>query len=496
MNHSRSTPRFGTTAVATLLCGFGILASAFPPSNPPQTPTLSPLVVYFDDGPFLSEHFEAEGTTYIPLTELVRRMALPYTDATALGTFTVRGPNGTLVARNDSNTIAIDGSNTQLQHPVLREDGRWFVPVEFLTKGLGAITGARFRHTTGAPRILVGDVTATELDLNAVQTANATRLTIRSGVGVNLRVQQIREENKVILAFNLAPMNPAEEALDYRDALIRSIRFDDTDGRSKVVIETTPQVVNVRLVPTDENRTFFVEFIPESAPAETVAAVSASLEEDSRTSGGNIRVIVIDPGHGGLDSGTDAHGTLEKDVSLTLARLLRRRLQTQLDTTVILTRDADRELGGETRSAIANNSKADLLISLHVGFSSDPTESGASLFVVKQQPGDALTDRTDGNLFKSWYGTYRVHLESSREFGTILQQRLMEAIPGWQFPIREAPISVLTSADMPAILIELGNANNAANLLALRDEGFQGRFTQAVVEAIARFGNPGPDGFF
>ena len=168
------------------------------------------------------------------------------------------------------------------------------MPVEFLTKGLGAITGARFRHTTGAPRILVGDVTATELDLNAVQTANATRLTIRSGVGVNLRVQQIREENKVILAFNLAPMNPAEEALDYRDALIRSIRFDDTDGRSKVVIETTPQVVNVRLVPTDENRTFFVEFIPESAPAETVAAVSASLEEDSRPSGGNIRVIVID----------------------------------------------------------------------------------------------------------------------------------------------------------------------------------------------------------
>ena len=496
MNHSRSTPRFGTTAVATLVCGFGILAFALPSSSPRQTPALSPFVVYFDDGPFLSEHFEAGGTAYIPLTELVRRMALPYTDATALETFTVRGPNGALLARSDSNTIAIDGSDTQLEHPVLREDGRWFVPVEFLTNGLGAITGMQFRHTTGAPRILVGDVTATELDLNAVQTANATRLTIRSGVGVNLRVQQIREENRVILAFNRAPMNPAEESLDYRDALIRSIKFDDTDGRSKIVIETTPQVVNVRLVPTDENRTFFVEFIPESAPAETVRAVSPPPEEDSRTSGGNIRVIVIDPGHGGLDSGTDAHGTLEKDLTLTLARLLRQRLQTQLLTTVVLTRDADRELGGETRSAIANNNKADLLISLHVGFSSDPTESGASLFLVKEQPGDALRDGTDRNLFKPWYGTYRGHLDGSREFGTILQQRLLDAIPGWQFPIREAPINVLTSADMPAILIELGNANNAANLLVLKDERFQSRFTQAVVEAIARFGNPGTDGFF
>ena len=73
---------------------------------------------------------------------------------------------------------------------------------------------------------------------------------------------------------------------------------------------------------------------------------------------------MIDPGHGGLDSGTRAHGTLEKDITLELARRLRRALQLRLDTTVILTRDGDVEMAGETRSAIANNNRADLFISL------------------------------------------------------------------------------------------------------------------------------------
>ena len=57
------------------------------------------------------------------------------------------------------------------------------------------------------------------------------------------------------------------------------------------------------------------------------------------------------------------------------------------------------------------------------------------------------------------------------------------------FNLRKAPISTLTSATMPALLLELGNANNEANLRALGDAGFQGRLIDALVDAAAEFGS-------
>ena len=291
-------------------------------------------------------------------------MALPYTDATGVGSFTVRGPRGTLIAVDGEDTLTVDGRTLKLEDAPFRNGMEWFVPIKFLTTGLEQITGVDFQYEPGAPRVLAGTLRATDLAITAVGNEGETRLTIRSALGVNLRVQQLREENRVILSIDRAPMSPAEEVLDYRDASVRSVRFDDADGRSKIVVETTSQVASVRLTPTDANRTFFVDFVPESVPARPIASPP---DREGLVSSDEVRVIVIDPGHGGLDGGAQASGTLEKDLTLTLARGIRRRLQREIDTTVILTRDADLELSGETRSAIANNNEADLLISLHVG---------------------------------------------------------------------------------------------------------------------------------
>ena len=482
MKHGRSHRRFVIATALTSMLGVGAVASEFP--LPQETEQRSPFVVYFDDGPFPTSGLIRDEATYVPLTGLVRRMALPYTDATGVGSFTVRGPRGTLIAVDGEDTLTVDGQTLELEDAPFRNDTEWFVPIEFLTTALEQITGVDFQYEPGAPRVLAGTLRATDLAITAVGNEGETRLTIRSALAVNVRVQQLREENRVILSIDRAPMRPAEEVLDYRDASVRSVRFDDADGRSKIVVETTSQVASVRLTPTDANRTFFVDFVPESAPARPIASPT---DREGLVSSDEVRVIVIDPGHGGLDGGAQASGTQEKDLTLTLARGIRTRLQREIDTTVILTRDPDLELSGETRSAIANNSEADLMISLHVGFSSDPTESGASLFVMKDMPGE---ERVEAALFRPWYGTHQNHLGQSRRLGEILQRKLTTAIPGWEFPLREAPISVLTSADMPAILLEVGNVNNPSNLVTLVDQGFQRRLIEAIVESVSEFGAP------
>ena len=484
MKHDRVRRRLVSSAALTSLLVLGFLASEA--QAPLETNGETPFVVYFDDGPFPTTRSIRDDTTFVALTGLVRRMELPYTDATGAETFTIRGPLGTLIAAEEQDTLTVNGRNLRLDSAPFRENGEWFVPVDFLTTALEQITGVDFRHDSGAPRMLAGSVNATALTIAAIGNEGETRLTIRSEVSVNVRVQQIPEEGRVVLAIDRIPMDPAEETLDYRDASIQSIRFDDADGRSKIIVETTPQVASVRLTPTDENRTFFVDFVPESAPAETVAAMPAP-DREGLASSADVRVIVIDPGHGGLDSGTEVSGTLEKDLTLTLSRQIRALLQREFDATVILTRDSDLELSGETRSAIANNNQADLLISIHIGFSSDPTESGTSLFSMKEMTGD--DNVPEGTLFKPWYRTHQGYLSGSRELAAILQQSLSRAIPGWEFQAREAPLSVLSSAGMPALLIEVGNLNNPSNLLTLTDAGFQARLVEAIVQSVAEFGD-------
>ena len=79
-----------------------------------------------------------------------------------------------------------------------------------------------------------------------------------------------------------------------------------------------------------------------------------------------LRIVAIDPGHGGAEVGAEGKtGLVEKDLVLSIARRLRELLQDRLGLRVILTRDGDRELALDERTALANNNKADLFISIH-----------------------------------------------------------------------------------------------------------------------------------
>jgi N-acetylmuramoyl-L-alanine amidase len=106
---------------------------------------------------------------------------------------------------------------------------------------------------------------------------------------------------------------------------------------------------------------------------------SAGLEEfalEARPS--RVRVIVLDPGHGGPDAGVAAGTGVEKDLALALARLVRTELGRRLGVQVVLTRDDDRPLTPEQRAEIANRARADLVVSLHFDAVPGTPRSGAT----------------------------------------------------------------------------------------------------------------------
>jgi N-acetylmuramoyl-L-alanine amidase len=452
--------------------------------------------IYFRNSKLIVKAQMLNRATYLPVRQITEFLNLPYTDAMVLETLTIRSGNSRLVATKNSGLISFNDQIVLLPSPVLREDNQWLAPIEFLTQGLSRLSGTNFRYRPGASRLFAGDVEAPELVMNAQTLGPITRLTIRCAVPINLNLRRDEQANRATLTIDRGPIDPLRERLDHKDRLVRSIAFDDSDGTATIVLDLTPDAAEIKLASADDNRVVFVDIERKGQP--TTAApppveTPGPAKPDAVPAERRVRVIVIDPGHGGMDGGTKTPATAEKDLTLLLARRLKTALQSRLGSTVLLTRDADIAMDSEARSAVANNNQANLFISLHVGFSPNKNEAGSSVFVMKENLDTfGPTATTRDRLFLPWYLGYKPSRELSVQAANILHEELSKAIPGWQFPVRTAPLAVLSSATMPSLLLEIGNLNNPVNAQTLIDPAFQNRLIASIVDAVQRFSESQP----
>jgi N-acetylmuramoyl-L-alanine amidase len=213
-----------------------------------------------------------------------------------------------------------------------------------------------------------------------------------------------------------------------------------------------------------------------------------------------IRTIALDPGHGGADAGVGgAAGTQEKNLTLAVARRIKAAIEARLGIRVLLTRDDDRDVALEDRASVANNNKADLFISLHANASLRPEATGASIYYAAFE-GTALAGAFAGvERVPTFSGALRDielvawdlaqthHLDRSMAFAAILEERLRERVVMAARPIDRAPLAVLESANMPAVLLEMGFLTNADQEKQLAGGEWQNALVQAVTEAIIRF---------
>ena len=223
------------------------------------------LPIYFPDSKLLLKADVMNRTVYVPIRDIISHMGLPYTDSLSLETLTIRSGNNQLVVTKNSALISYNGQIILLPSPILREDNRWLAPVEFLSMGLTRMTGVEFRYRPGASRIFAGNVEAPELEMNAQTLGPITRLTLRCSTPIKLDVKR-EDPTKVILTINRTPLDPARERLDHRDRLLRSVAFDDSDGDSKIALDITRDVSDVRVTSTDNNRIFFVDLLRRGEP--------------------------------------------------------------------------------------------------------------------------------------------------------------------------------------------------------------------------------------
>jgi N-acetylmuramoyl-L-alanine amidase len=204
-------------------------------------------------------------------------------------------------------------------------------------------------------------------------------------------------------------------------------------------------------------------------------------------------VVVIDPGHGGNDTGAKGPaGTQEKMVTLNLARSIAEQLKDSCR--VLLTRSDDYRLELSERTAMANQSKADIFISLHTGSSFVSTTGGETVYFYQQFLESALAAKsaapqslTDSNLPVNWDQIQTKYRLTSQKLAKLIQHQLNRVRQPLDTKLQGAPLLVLEGADMPAVAIEIGNLSNPTEEKGLRDTEFLRDMARAIAIGIEAF---------
>ena len=214
-------------------------------------------------------------------------------------------------------------------------------------------------------------------------------------------------------------------------------------------------------------------------------------------------VVALDPGHGGIDRGAERDGVAEKDLMLSFARSLREALVRE-GVDVILTREDDSFVALETRVAIAHQARADLFMSLHADSLSQGGAQGATVYTLSEEASDAATEhlaarhnRSDiiagADLTGSDDQIAGILLDLARReteprsaaLADVLIAGMTEAGgPMNRRPRREAGFSVLKSADIPSVLVEVGFLSSDRDFKNLRDPIWRSVMVNAIVDAI------------
>jgi N-acetylmuramoyl-L-alanine amidase len=225
----------------------------------------------------------------------------------------------------------------------------------------------------------------------------------------------------------------------------------------------------------------------------------------TRALGLKIGRIVIDPGHGGHDTGTiGPTGLMEKDLCLDVALRLGKLIEKNLPSAeIVYTRQDDRYVGLERRTAIANEAKADLFISVHGNSSDDTKVSGIETYYLNfnaSAPAMEVAARENATAQSSVHDLQDLvtkiarneKIEESRDLAADIQESLAASMQIGNRPernrgVRKAPFVVLVGADMPSVLAEISFISNPADEQWLKKPENRQRSADGLYRGIEKY---------
>ncbi|MGH7835073.1 MAG: N-acetylmuramoyl-L-alanine amidase [Candidatus Binatia bacterium] len=309
-----------------------------------------------------------------------------------------------------------------------------------------------------------------------------------------------------LIGARLAP--GTKEPRIVEDRLIRQIRVGQFDAETVRVVLDMKSLAghNAFMMPDPYRLVIDIDGGKgeDAPPAATSARVAPRPEPEKKISVPGIKKIVLDPGHGGKDTGAiGAGGLMEKDVVLIVAKKLAKKLAKEMGVEVVLTRDKDVFIPLEDRTGIANAENADLFISLHVNASPSPQAKGIETYYLDNTDDEAairLAARENGTSRRNISDIQFIlsdliqnsKLEDSIALAHHLQSSLVSHLGQTagavkDLGVKKAPFYVLVQAKMPSVLAEIFFITNKKEGQLLSQDSYQNAIVEALYKGIKKY---------
>ncbi len=345
-----------------------------------------------------------------------------------------------------------------------------------------------------------------------------TRLTFESKEEIQYTIFSVKDPARLVLDLETNDITAALAQLNGKvtaeDPYIQGLRVGrNRPGVVRVVLdlksEVRPQVFTLRPI-ADYGHRLVLDIHP-VVPVDVLAQLlqeTEKLRPRMKPGAPPLATIVIDPGHGGEDPGAiGRRGSREKDITLSIARRLKKLIDTEPNMRALLTRDGDYFLALGARVDKARAVKADLLVSIHADAFKRPNVRGSSVFALsdkratselaralakKENESDLIggvgllnkddhVRRTILDLSQSATIDYSLRLGSS-----VLQQ--LGGVNELHKPrVEQASFAVLTAPDVPSILVETAFISNPEEERRLNDDSYQDKLAKALLEGIRAY---------
>jgi N-acetylmuramoyl-L-alanine amidase/putative methionine-R-sulfoxide reductase with GAF domain len=383
---------------------------------------------------------------------------------------------------------------------------------------------AKFPRVTGIRHWSSADSSTVVLDLEDQVQYEAHRLAGPDRIYFDLRDTQLSPEL-------------IGKSIDVGDTFVSRIRVaQPVAGMTRIVLQTKADstfsvslepnpyrlVVEVRKIgATPKAAVNLFPNAPEAEKSKVAFVIPPPTKEDLQLRARVPKLrIVVDAGHGGWDLGTvGRRGLLEKDLVLEIAQRLGKLLESRLGMEVIYTRQDDNYIPLDERASIANQSQADLFVSVHANYSDLPSARGVETYYAnffsapgskEAGPKEAGSKEAGSKEISSKDSDPRLsglkpavtpvlspadlheRIEQSRRLATSVQHSLYGTLsvqnPGLRDRgVKEAGFVVLTESAMPGILAEVSFVSSPTDEQKLRSDGYREEIAEALYKGIARY---------
>lgn len=490
------------------------------------SPTPAGLVVLTQDGRRPLPSTTVGARQMVSLADLQSIVPFTVRDDVAAGGVSLTLDGGTVVLSLSQGLASVGNRVVSISAAPVRSGASWLVPTDFINRVLAVASKTPIDFHQNSGLIVVGAISAPRVVVRYDGTRSVPTLTF----GITPRAPHtiVQEPNRLVVQFDVTALD-ADIVVPPGSDVFRGASV--AEGGKAILVDLGPRFGSYRAqdAPVGETSVrLTLELVPATDPLTTGAAAPGPTPPGGGTpgsppsgvapppsaetpidlsaltaSGPALRTIVVDPGHGGDEQGAKGPGgTLEKDVTLAVARRLKAMIESRLGLRVLMTRDADITVPLEQRASMANNNKSDLFVSIHANASVRGSASGAEVFFLslgdygQQAQRAADTEQHMLPLFGGgardvelilWEMAQARHITESSYLAQMLEEELRKHVAMSGRAIQQAPFRVLVGANMPAVLVETGFITNADEEKLLASPVHQTEIAQAIFDSIVRF---------